>query len=74
MTKLKFTSDGLYTTAPTMIGEVLIKMSVTWDEKGNRQYIWIAYGPKQDFGGKRFNSERAAKIYLNKSYGTMAAI
>lgn len=71
--KLKFTTDGLHTVAPTLTGEVLIKMSVTWDEKGNKKYIWIAYGPNQDFGGERFNSEFSAKVYLNKYYGLLAA-
>lgn len=71
--KLKFTGDGLYTTANTLFGEVLIKMSVTYDIDGNRQYIWIAYGPTSERDGDRFNSERAAKIHLNKMYGELAA-
>jgi len=71
--KLKFTGDGLYTTAKTLIGEVLIKMSVTWDIDGNRKYIWIAYGPTESLSGDRFDSERAAKVYLNKMYGELAA-
>ena len=67
MTKLKFKKSGVYTTAETMFGEVMIHERLFAGE-----VKYKAYGLNDD-DGMWFDTIKAAKDYLNRIYGYVAA-
>jgi hypothetical protein len=68
MAKLKFTKSGVYTTAETMFGEVMIHERLF---AGSVKFV--AYGTDLSGEGVWFDSEKDAKSFLNRVYGNMAA-
>lgn len=66
MNKLAFTKSGVYTTAETMFGEVMIH-----ERLFSGEVKFVAYGTTGE--GVWLDSEKEAKEYLNKIYGYAAA-
>lgn len=66
MTTLNFETNGVYTTAETVFGEVMIHERLFAGE-----VKYMAYGLNDD--GVWFDTMEDAKSFLNRIYGNVAA-